>query len=279
MSRIMSETTRIPARSRQPLPAGPRRGGRDRAIARVAIERLDARALPSASPLAAPAPNGTIDLARDLGTPGPAVEVAGSIGHGPAGAAEVDWYRFELPGPARVAFGVSPPAGGAPFPSVLSLYDNDPQDFGDPLIPEPQDPGDPYDPGGHRLLVQVEANPSDGAARTVQDLGPGEYFVAVSGAGDRDFSPVIAGSGFEGATGDYELTIRPTNWEMAGPGPRVLGSDPAAGAILDSSPLAIRVAMSGPLDPTTILPGQTVQVFSEPDPRPGGGPGEPVLLD
>ena len=130
------------------------------------------------------------------------------------------------------------------------MYNNDPQDF-----------GDPYDLDGHRLLAQVEANPTDGAAAYAQDLGPGDYFVAISGAGNLDFSPVIAGSGFDGATGNYELTISATDLGLSGDGPTVLSSDPAAGAVLDSSPLAIRLEMSGPLDPNTILPGQTVQLF------------------
>ena len=97
--------------------------------------------------------------------------------------------------------------------------------------------------------------------------------MAISGAGNLDFSPVIAGSGYDGATGSYELTIRATDLGLSGDGPTVLSSDPAAGAVLDSSPLAIRLEMSGPLDPNTILPGQTVQLFSEPDGTLGDGAG------
>ena len=36
--------------------------------------------------------------------------------------------------------------------------------------------------------------------------------------------------------------------------------------------------MSGPLDPNTILPGQTVQLLSEPGGTLGDGPGVPVAL-
>ena len=42
---------------------------------------------------------------------------------------------------------------------------------------------DPYDPGGHRLLAQVQADPQAGVASYIQDLGPGDYYVAVSGRG------------------------------------------------------------------------------------------------
>ena len=188
--------------------------------------------------------------------------MSGSIGNGPAGAADVTWFHFNLADPARVDLDMSTPAGDPPFASVLSLYNNDPQDY-----------SDPYDLDGHRLLAQVEANPSDGTADYTQDLGPGDYFVAISGAGNLDFSPVIAGSGFDGATGSYELTIRATDLGLSGAGPTVLSSDPAAGAVLDSSPLAIRLEMSGPLDPNTILPGQTVQLFSGTDGMLGDGTG------
>ncbi len=92
-------------------------------------------------------------------------------------------------------------------------------------------------------------SPTSGVADTDQNLGPGDYFVAISGAGNFDFSPVIAGSGFDGATGSYELRIGSTDLGLAGDGPMVLSSDPAPGAVLDSSPLAIRLEMSGPIDP------------------------------
>jgi methionine-rich copper-binding protein CopC len=219
-------------------------------MARPSIERLEVRWLPSASPLVV-APNETVDQAQDLGTLSQPVEASGSIGNGPDGAADVTWYHFSLADSARVDLEVSTSAGQAPFASVVSLYNNDPQDF-----------SDPYDVDGHRLLAQVEANPSDGAAADVQDLGPGDYFVAISGAGNLDFSPVIAGSGFDGATASYDLTISATDLGLSGDGPTVLSSDPPSGAVLDSSPLAIRLEMSGPLDPSTILAGQTVQLFS-----------------
>ena len=107
-----------------------------------------------------------------------------------------------------------------------------------------------------------------------QDLGPGDYYVAVSGGGNTEFSPVIAGSGFQGTMGVYELAVGATDLGLAGDGPTVLWSDPAAGTVLDSSPLAIRVGLSGPLDPGTVVPGQTVQLFAVGD----GGAEAPVAL-
>ena len=192
--------------------------------------------------------------------------MSGSIGNGPDGAADVTWFHFSLTDPSRVDLSVSTPAGDPPFASVLSLYNNDPDDF-----------GDLYYVGGNRQLAQVEAN-QDGVADYVQDLGPGDYFVAISGAGNLDFSPVIAGSGFDGATGSYELTIQASDLGLSGDGPTVLSSDPAAGAVVDSSPLAIRLETSGPLDPNTIVPGQTVQLFAGTNAMIANGTANPVAL-
>jgi methionine-rich copper-binding protein CopC len=219
-------------------------------MAGLSIEALEARWLPSGWPLDVE-PNETIDQAHDLGTLSQPARASGSIGNGPSGAADVAWYHFSLADSARVELVLGIPSGDTPFASVLSLYNSDPQDY-----------SDPYDLDGHRVLAQVEANPSDGAADFAQDLGPGDYFVAISGALNLDFSPVIAGSGFDGATGSYELTIRATDLGLSGAGPTVLSSDPAAAQVVDSSPLAIRLELSGPLDTSTILPGQTVQLLS-----------------
>jgi methionine-rich copper-binding protein CopC len=219
-------------------------------MARLSIEALEARWLPSGLSLVV-APNETIDQAQDLGVLSQPLEAAGSIGNGPDGAADVTWYHFNLADPARVEFALETPAGDPPFAGVVSLFNNDPQDY-----------ADPYDLDGHRLLAQVEANPADGVADYVQDLGPGDYFVAISGAGNLDFSPVVAGSGYDGATGSYELTIRPTGLGLSGDGPTVLSSDPAEGAIIDSSPLAIRLELSGALDPSTVVAGETVELFA-----------------
>jgi methionine-rich copper-binding protein CopC len=267
MNHRMSISSRIGRRARTSCPGCARGRIRHRRLAGVSIELLEVRSLLSTSPLAAPLPehepNDTLDLAQDLGTPGLTVAVAGSIGDGPAGAADVDWYHFHLDQAARVDLEVGTPAGSARFPSILSLYDNDPQDL-----------GDPYDFSGHRRLAQIGANSSDGVAEETRDLGPGDYFVAVSGAGNHDFSPWIAGSGYDGATGAYVLTVHATDLGLSADGPTVLSSDPAAGAILTSSPLAIRLGLSGPLDAATIVPGQTVQLVSLPD----GGAAVPIAL-
>ena len=240
-------------------------------LSRLSVEFLESRTLLNASTPASPIlvfePNETINLAQDLGTPSQPVSALGSIGNGPAGAADVTWYHFHLDDASRVDLEVTTPAGDPPLASVLSLFNNDPQDF-----------SDPYDLDGHRLLAQVEASSPGGVAEDTQDLGPGDYFVAISGAGNLDFSPVIADSGFDGATGDYELTVSATDLGLSGDGPTVIAADPAAGSVLDSSPLAIRLEMSGPLDPNTIIPGQTVQLIDNPANTPGEVPTSAIAL-
>ena len=91
-----------------------------------------------------------------------------------------------------------------PFASVLSLYNNDPE------ISATRTTSTAIAcwPRSRRTV--------EWGAGYVQNLGPGDYFVAISGAGNLDFSPVIAGSGFDGATGNYELTITRPTWASPG---------------------------------------------------------------
>ena len=198
----------------------------------------------------------------------PGLRCAGTDrGDGAALAADVTWYQFELTHASRVSINVSTPLGDPPFASVLSLFNNDPQDF-----------GDPFDLDGHRLLAQVGASLLDGAAALDQNLGPGDYYVAISGAGNLDFSPVVAGSGYDGATGNYELSLTATDLGLSGDGPTVVAADPADGAVVPSSPLGVRLEMSGPLDPNTIVAGETVQLFFSPAGGAGGGAGIPIAI-
>jgi len=211
-----------------------------------------AASLTSAAP-----PNETLNAAFELGhlVIGMEVEDFGSIGNGPAGGADVEWYTFTLDQPALIISKLERQQNDSSFDGVLSLFNNDPFDF-----------NDPYNPDGHRLLDQVD-EPANGRVATLdQLLGPGTYYLAVSGAGNSYFNPLLADSGIPGTTGAFDLQL---SVDDSGPGsasgPQVLTTDPASSAVLSSSPLAIRIDMSGPLDPSTLIPGQTVQLIFSPN--------------
>lgn len=202
-------------------------------------------------------PNETLDAAYELGhlSTGMEVEDHGSIGNGPAGGADVEWYTFTLDQPALTVSKLERQPNDSSFKGVLSLFNNDPYDW-----------GDPYDGDGYRLLDQVDQPANGGVATLDQLLGPGTYYLAVSGAGNYYFNPLMADSGIPGTTGDFNLllSVDDSGLEPA-TGPQVLTTDPAPSAVLISAPLAIRIDMSGPLDPSTLIPGQTVQLLFSPN--------------
>ena len=99
------------------------------------------------------------------------------------GATDVDFYRFELlsPGNVTIALG-SDAANPADFDSFLRLFDAN----GNELINA--------DGGGQGDFSSLSTN-----------LAVGTYFVGVSGDENRTYDPNTAGSGIDGATGNYEL--------------------------------------------------------------------------
>ncbi len=224
------------------------------------LESLEHRNLPaivwpaSLQAIADSAPHEVLDQAFQLpvqwttGAPATAQEaVAGNIGGGPAGAADVVWYHFALDRAAQVTLGTFSQQQG----TVLGLYNTDATDG-----------SDPYDPLGHRLLVQADqaAGGDQDAAPIVRDLAAGDYYVAVSGAGNHYFNPFVAGSGYAGATGAYRLLLSASALQIEPAGsPEVLAIDAAPdpvgtgnGSSFDRSPLLIRVDMSGPVDPSSL---------------------------
>jgi hypothetical protein len=234
-----------------------------RRVRRPRLEPLECRqlmagspALPGTTVLLEPKPNDTLDVAQSLGDlSGPASsEVIGTIANNSTGSADVDWYGFTLDRPASVNLSVSQQSTSPSFRPVVSLYNSDPFDF-----------GDLYDRLGHRLLVQDDATSHTGPATIDRLLGAGSYFVAVSGAGNANFHPMMADTGLPGQTGGYNLSISTADLGgQPGDGPAVLTAEPAPGAVLDTSPLVIRIGLSGPLDPCTIIAGQNVRMIFSP---------------
>ena len=136
----------------------------------------------------------------------------------------MEWFSFTLDGPARVTWELTRQRDSS-FNGVLSLFNNDPADNG----------LDPYDADGHRLLDQVDGK-ADGGEATLEDLlGTGTYYVAVSGDGNADFDPLLAGSGIPGSTGAFTLQLGVADAGLAtAAGPQVLTSDPAPGSTLSA---------------------------------------------
>jgi methionine-rich copper-binding protein CopC len=237
------------------VPRPPSRTGRlTRTETRLRVESLDSRRLLSASIAAAPSfvPNETVDQPVGLVdfTSGMPFTESGTLGQGPAGAADVEWYQFTIANAATLTASLARQTGDTTFQGVLSLFNSDPYDF-----------GDPYNSDGYRLVDQIDQTSPNTPASLDEVLSPGTYNIAISGHGNLDFHPLIASSGLPGATGSYQLTLDLTDLGPAAPnGPVVLASDPAPNSILDASPFAIRLDLNDALDPSTITPGQTVSL-------------------
>ncbi len=195
----------------------PTRSGRrsPRSPARPQLELLESRTLLSVTwpgllhPITTP-PAETEDaapsLAANLNDNGPA-EVVGSLGTGPAGAADVNWYSFTLIRPAHVTLDTLDQQGGSSLVSVLSVYAAD-----------PNDPNLSFTMGGYNLAAQADGATTGGDAHVAMDLTAGTYYVAVSGSGNRYFHPFVPGSGLPGSTGAYGLRLASTDL-TTDPGP------------------------------------------------------------
>lgn len=222
------------------------------------LETLETRFLPAGQLNQAIqiVPHDTLDKAQPLGDliANPPGEVSGNI---PAGSAEVDWYSFSLAGAARVHLATLDQDAQGSLVGVLSLYNNDNLDF-----------TDPYNPLGFRQIAQDDGAAHNGVAQIDRLLGPGSYYVAVSGSGNRYFQPYLAGSGYVGSTGTYDLAVTAEDAGIAATdGPAVLTVDPATDSVQAAAPFLIHVALSGQLDPATFVaaaPGQAPSTYANP---------------
>jgi hypothetical protein len=242
-------------RELRPLSPG-RRPGR----ARLGVEQLESRSLPSA---AANGVLGPADLVlpvqwqQSRGQPATArAQVAGAIGTGPSLSADVAWYTFTLDRAAQVTLTSGSTAG-----TVLSLYNTDTT-------------SDPYDPLGQRLLTQAQGGGGDTTALS-RALGPGTYYVGVSGTGNTYFNPFVADSGYAGAAGGFQLSFAATALGTGSGLPRVLNADVSpyapGRAPLTGSPFEIYLNLSGPLG-GAVTGGLDVELHA------AGAPGGPNLL-
>jgi hypothetical protein len=238
------------------------------------VESLEARYLlsgasaPQMSFLGPNEPGDTLGQAAALGdlSTRPAVVVNAAIGDSSAGAADVDWYAFTLDRAATVTLAAAGATGVAP--PVLSLY-----------VRDPFDPADPATVFGFRKLAQAEGNDPALGTLLTRVLGPGSYYLAASGAGNTLFSPLLADSGYHGQTGAYQLQVTAADLGLdPAAGPAVLASDPAAGGSLDRSPTVLRLDLSAPIDPTTVLPADDAWLTYNPAGTFGDGNDQDVPL-
>ena len=186
-------------------------------------------------------PGDTADVAAqmgDLSVSGGAL-LQGTIGNSAAGPADVDWFKFTLDAATEIHLTGSDA-------TVLSLYADTPFDFFDPAAQS-----------GVRLMQQADGTDLD------RNLSAGTYFIAVSGHGNNYFSPFLADSGLDGTTGNYQITVTATPLPSnPGDGPTVIQFDPGTDGT--SSPFVIRLTMSTPIDPNSVVAGDTVNLVYNP---------------
>jgi hypothetical protein len=216
--------------------------------ARLHLESLEPRNLLSGNPgptLFLP-PNETLDP-NQLKELLPNREVVGILGQGPSGAADVDWYHFHLDLASDVTLRTLDQQEGRALVSVLSLYNTTDPYNGDPTS------SDYYERLGHHLLAQASGTSQAPNALIRRYLGPGDYYVAVSGAGNLYFNPFLAGSGFPGSTGYFALTLSTQDLGLGLDTPAVVAMDPGPSGpndpfpdpkIVATSPFMIRVDLS-----------------------------------
>ena len=235
----------------------PRRGRRLRRV-RLQLEGLESRCLLSAPGRCRPTPCFTKPSTRPS-TSNRSASARPRPGRGDDRGRSARGGRRQLVHVLSVGdCGSSPdcPAGAGPNPlaATLSLYNDAPQTY---------DPAtfsyiDPYTPDGHRLLAQDDGGAINSPARAAtidRILGPGTYWVAVSGSGNDNYYPYLAGSGLDGRTGSYRLLIATSDAGSAYDDPSVpvvLASDPAPGEFVGQSPFVLRFDLNAPLSPDTV---------------------------
>src|SRR5947209_8788697 len=83
------------------------------------------------------------------------------------------------------------------------------------------------------VLAPAAGSANVGDASVGLTLAAGDYYVGVGGAGNHYYYPYLAGSGYAGHTGDYQLSLNATDLPAnPGDGPVVLRFDPSANTTL-----------------------------------------------
>lgn len=141
-----------------------------------------------------------VDVGDTLGTAletgvGPlagAFTIATSIGSGFHGSRDVDIYRFTAVAGTVLSAQTSYPVGGVPMDTMLRLFDV----AGNTLTVNDDRPGSLYS----QINIVVPAT--------------GTYYLAVSGAPNAYYSPLIGGSGLSGDNGSYRFDFAVTSADI-----------------------------------------------------------------
>jgi len=139
-------------------------------------------------------PNDSVSIATPVvfNASGQAVFANAAIGDGLQNAKDVDIYRFSLSGPGLIVATVD--ARSLPLPStldsVLYLFDAASLALNVPVA----------------IAVNDNFNGLDSRVEFFVPTG-GTYYLLVAGFGNSTFDPRVIGSGRDGSTGDYTLTI------------------------------------------------------------------------
>ena len=122
---------------------------------------------------------------------------------------DVDLYRFELLSPGTVGLEVkADPSNKEDFDSYLRLFDAE----------------------GKQIALNDDLSEGNNFSRLDVNLQPGTYYVGVSGYKNLGYDPTVAGSGVDGATGNYSLQLslsdRDPDGIISGAKSVNLGNDP-----------------------------------------------------
>lgn len=150
-------------------------------------------------------PNDEIHAAGNVGDG--SVSIMGEIiGDGPHGALDVDIYRFDVTGAARIDVRVRPASGELILNPVLRVRSCEDS------VADKQ----PLDPCGLGESVPLGSVGGEATVSTVV-FDEGTYFVLVSGEGNRRYDPAASASGEPGSMGAYDLDIVVTSFLPYGP--------------------------------------------------------------
>ena len=140
----------------------------------------------------------------------PSSALVGTIGRDSANVRDrdVDIYSFQVVSPGIVEI------------EVTTNLDN-PDDFDSYLRL--------FDANGNEIANNDDLGVTDGFSRIDATLQPGTYYVGISGVGNVNYDPNIAGSGIAGDTGNYALELSLNNQDpngfISGAQPVSLGND------------------------------------------------------